>query len=334
MSGIIGYQAYVPRYRLPVSEIRKVWGLSTSGISYKAVPYRDEDSISMGIASTLRLFMNLNIDINKITNLYFASTSSPYIDKPVSTLLVSMLGLREDVFTTDLGGSAQVGVMALMNCKNSIMNGRGLGLLIVSDSLKSKPGTILERSFGSGAVSIVIGNENTIADITGNYTYSIEISDKWKGINDEYKVGDERFTRDYGFIPAISKSIEGLLAKTDKDINEFTHVIIQQPNGKAPSFIGKSLKFDKNKLIEGNIVKHFGDLGSVSVFMGLAKVLDNAKEGDEILIAAYSSGGCHTMSFKVNSNIKNYKSSPTVQDYIDNKIEISYIKYLQLLGQI
>ena len=43
--GIIGYGAYVPRYRLPASEVSRIWrgGLELDPIQEKSVPGFDED---------------------------------------------------------------------------------------------------------------------------------------------------------------------------------------------------------------------------------------------------------------------------------------------------
>src|SRR5687768_8229024 len=49
--GIAGYGAYVPRYRLPGSEISRVWSESNSKspVREKAVPGLDEDTATMSI---------------------------------------------------------------------------------------------------------------------------------------------------------------------------------------------------------------------------------------------------------------------------------------------
>ena len=49
--GIVGYGAYVPRYRLPASEVARVWTDGTGGlpIKEKAVAGLDEDTLSMSI---------------------------------------------------------------------------------------------------------------------------------------------------------------------------------------------------------------------------------------------------------------------------------------------
>ena len=49
--GIIGYGAYVPRYRLPAKEIARIWGAGDEGLPVieKAVAGLDEDVITMSI---------------------------------------------------------------------------------------------------------------------------------------------------------------------------------------------------------------------------------------------------------------------------------------------
>ncbi len=49
--GIVGYGAYVPRYRLPAREVARVWTGGKGGlpIKEKAVPGLDEDVITMSI---------------------------------------------------------------------------------------------------------------------------------------------------------------------------------------------------------------------------------------------------------------------------------------------
>ena len=49
--GIVGYGAYVPRFRLPGSEVARVWtnGLGGSPVTEKAVAGPDEDVTTMSI---------------------------------------------------------------------------------------------------------------------------------------------------------------------------------------------------------------------------------------------------------------------------------------------
>ena len=55
MAGIIGYGAYVPRNRIKVEEIAKVWGADAPtykrglGLEQKSVPTPDQDTITMSV---------------------------------------------------------------------------------------------------------------------------------------------------------------------------------------------------------------------------------------------------------------------------------------------
>ena len=49
--GIVGYGAYVPRYRLPATEVTRIWTGEAGGgpVKEKSVPGLDEDVITMSI---------------------------------------------------------------------------------------------------------------------------------------------------------------------------------------------------------------------------------------------------------------------------------------------
>ena len=51
MVGIVGYGVYIPKYRIKNEEITRVWGGGSPGISEKAIPYWDEDIVTMGVES-------------------------------------------------------------------------------------------------------------------------------------------------------------------------------------------------------------------------------------------------------------------------------------------
>ena len=62
--GIVGYGAYVPRYRLPAAEVRRVWKDSSGGlpIKEKAVAGLDEDTITMSIEASRNALARAGID--------------------------------------------------------------------------------------------------------------------------------------------------------------------------------------------------------------------------------------------------------------------------------
>jgi hydroxymethylglutaryl-CoA synthase len=65
--GIIGYGAYVPRYRLPAREVARIWTGEQGSlpIKEKSVPGMDEDVITMSIEAARNALAragNINLD--------------------------------------------------------------------------------------------------------------------------------------------------------------------------------------------------------------------------------------------------------------------------------
>ena len=57
--GIVGYGAYIPRYRIRAAEISRVWtmGEDTLHLEEKAVPGLDEDTATIAIEACLFWFL-------------------------------------------------------------------------------------------------------------------------------------------------------------------------------------------------------------------------------------------------------------------------------------
>lgn len=87
--GIIGYGAYVPRFRLPAKEVARVWTGKTGGlpIKEKAVPGLDEDVITMSIEAARNAMARAQIDPTELRAVWVGSESHPYAVKPTSTLV-------------------------------------------------------------------------------------------------------------------------------------------------------------------------------------------------------------------------------------------------------
>src|SRR5688500_2063733 len=84
--GIVGYGAYVPRFRLPAAEVAKMWTGGAGGvpIKEKAVNGLDEDVISMSIEAARNALLRGQIDPQAIRAVWVGSESHPYAVKPTS----------------------------------------------------------------------------------------------------------------------------------------------------------------------------------------------------------------------------------------------------------
>ena len=92
--GIIGYGAYLPRFRLPGSEVSRVWEGSTSGgpVKEKAVAGLDEDVITMSIEAARNALARAQVDPRDLRAVWVGSESHPYSVKPSSTVVAEAIG--------------------------------------------------------------------------------------------------------------------------------------------------------------------------------------------------------------------------------------------------
>src|SRR3989337_1408311 len=91
--GIAGYGAYIPRYRLPASEVARVWKGGEGGlpVKEKAVPGIDEDVITMSIEAARNALARAGVEPSKIRAVWVGSESHPYAVKPTSTLVAEAI---------------------------------------------------------------------------------------------------------------------------------------------------------------------------------------------------------------------------------------------------
>src|SRR5512139_1802711 len=78
--GLIGYGAYVPRYRLPAKEVARIWtGGRAAGlpIKEKAVPGLDEDVITMSLEAVRNALKRAGVDPAEIRAVWIGSESHP-----------------------------------------------------------------------------------------------------------------------------------------------------------------------------------------------------------------------------------------------------------------
>jgi hydroxymethylglutaryl-CoA synthase len=93
-TGIVGYGAYIPRYRLPAKEIARIWtgGLGALPIVEKAVPGPDEDTLTIALEAARNALARAQIDPQAIGAVWVGSESHPYAVKPTSTIVAEAIG--------------------------------------------------------------------------------------------------------------------------------------------------------------------------------------------------------------------------------------------------
>jgi hydroxymethylglutaryl-CoA synthase len=125
--GIVGYGAYVPRYRLPAKEVARVWTGGKGGlpIKEKAVPGLDEDVITMSIEAARNAMKRAQIDPTELRAVWVGSESHPYAVKPTSTLVAEAIGAVPNTQAADWEFACKAGTEALVAAMGLVGSGMG-----------------------------------------------------------------------------------------------------------------------------------------------------------------------------------------------------------------
>ncbi|MCY4246859.1 MAG: hydroxymethylglutaryl-CoA synthase, partial [Chloroflexi bacterium] len=112
--GIVGYGAYIPRYRLPGAEIARVWtGGGGSPVREKAVAGIDEDVVTMSIEAARNAVYCAGIDPQQIRAVWVGSESHPYAVKPTSTIVAESIGTSANIQAADWEFACKAGTEAV-----------------------------------------------------------------------------------------------------------------------------------------------------------------------------------------------------------------------------
>ena len=137
MIGITAYSVYIPRFRLDRGLIARAWGTKQPA-GEMAVANYDEDALTMASEATLACFSDAQAA--HIDGLYFASTSAPYLEKQVASMVATACDLPRRMQTADFGGSVRAGLSAVLAGVNAVRAGALSDVLIAAaDSRVAAP---------------------------------------------------------------------------------------------------------------------------------------------------------------------------------------------------
>ena len=129
MVGITSYGAHVPMHRLTREEIARANG-GRGGKGEKAICGVDEDSLTMSVAAGMDCLKGM--ERSGVDGLYLATTTSPYVEKMVSTTAAAALDLRADIGALDFTNSLRAGTGALLCAANAVKAGAMKSCLVTA----------------------------------------------------------------------------------------------------------------------------------------------------------------------------------------------------------
>jgi len=343
--GIVGYGVYIPRYRIRVEDIAKVWGDDPTRIKHglmvceKSVPGPDEDTATISVEAARNAVKQAGIDPQDIGAIYVGSESHPYAVKPTATIVAEAIEATPHLTAADYEFACKGGTAGIQTCMGIVEAGMmKYGMAVGADTAQGAPGDPLEYTAAAGGAAFIIGKNggDTLAAIEGTYSYTTDTPDFWRREGGTYPKHGGRFTGKPAYFKHVLAAAHALLRELKLAPQDFVYAVFHQPNGKFPLQAAEDLGFTKEQVLPGLLVSKIGNTYSGASMIGLAAILDQAKPGDRVLVVSYGSGaGSDAFSIVVKDAIERKRDSvPKVADYINKKVYIdypTYAKYKRLL---
>jgi hydroxymethylglutaryl-CoA synthase len=330
-TGIVGFGVYVPKYRIRVEEIARVWGDDAEGIKKglliheKAVAGPDEDTATIAVQACLNALREFShINPKDIGAIYVGSESHPYAVKPTATIVAEAIGATPNLTAADLEFACKAGTAGLQIIYNTVSSGWiDLGVSIGADTAQGRPGDALEYSAASGGAAFFVGKKHVIAEILHTCSYTTDTPDFWRREGEKYPRHGARFTGEPAYFKHIISATKLLIEETEYSLRDIDYFVFHQPNGKFPLKAAKMLGIPKEKVLPGLVVTHIGNTYSGSSLIGLAKVLTEAQSGALILLTSFGSGaGSDSFLIKMKTPVH-----IEFQKYVGNPVYIDYATY-------
>lgn len=327
MSGIISYGAYIPLYRLARAEIAMAWG-SGAAIGEKAVANWDEDSLTMGVEAAVDCLGGIDREV--VDGLYFASTTSPYLEKQAASIVAAAADLRTDIVTADFSHSLRGGASAFRAALDAVKAGSAKQVLVVAaDCRLPAPKSAFESVWGDGAAALLIGGDDATVTVEESHTVSSDFLDVWRRQSEScYRTWEDRFVITYGYQEATAQVVKGLLEKANLKPSDFAKIAVYGPDARSHGALIKSLGFDAKTQVQDPLLGEVGNTGTASSMMILAAALEEAKPGDRILWVTYGDGA-DAYILKVEKRVEVQGERRGIKHHLASKVMMpNYEKYL------
>lgn len=321
MAGILRYGAYIPYHRLT----RQAIG---GGKGERAVASYDEDAVSMAVEAGRQA---LGQPAEQTDNLIFATTSPPYAEKLNAAAIAAALDLPVSTSSIEIGSNSRMGLAALL-LGIDLGNAGRTSLVCASDVVVGAPGGARERDSGDAAVAFVTGPaDRAIATLVGRASATSEVLDVWRLPGDPFaKQWEERFGIEI-LGPISADTAKRALQDAKVTPDTLAAVILDATNPRDVAAIPKALGL-KPEQVANMMDAELGRAGVAHAGMVLARVLDNAKAGDRILVLS-TADGCDAAVLEVTGRVDQGRPALSVGRWLASKRnDLAYNTYLKWRG--
>ncbi len=331
--GVVGYGAYVPRYRLPSSEVSRVWSGGAAGapVTSKSVPGLDEDVVTMSIEAVRSALRRARVAPASVGAVWVGSESHPYAVKPTGTIVAEAIGAVPATLAADLEFACKAGTEALQAAIGLVGSGMvayaiGVGM----DTAQGRPGDALEYTAGAGGAAFVLGPASeSVAVLEASFSYVTDTPDFWRRQHAHYPEHAARFTGAPAYFRHVGAAGRALMDALGSSARDYAHAVFHQPNTKFPAKAGRDLGFTADQLRLGMLANEIGNTYAGAAILGLTAILDEARPGDRILVVSFGSGaGSDAFSLRVTERIDALpRDLPTTRQYVERAVPLDYAGY-------
>jgi 3-hydroxy-3-methylglutaryl CoA synthase len=287
--GITSVGAYIPRYRLsrPAIAAAHRWmapSLAAAAKGHRAFCAWDEDAITMAVEAGRDCLRG--VDANAMSALVVASTTLPYADLQNASIVASALQLSDATRTSDATGSARAATSAMIAMFETARDG---AMLIASDKPRAKPASAQELSYGAGAAALAFGRGEILAALRGYASVLSPFIDHFRAADGDHDYfWEERWIRDEGYAKIVPQAVARALDKAGSRIADIAHFVMASPVRGAAQPVAKLLGFGGR--IADALDADCGYAGAAHSLLMLARVLEDAKAGERILVVGFGQG--------------------------------------------
>ncbi len=330
MTGITVIAAYAPHYRIDADEVREAWGrFRASGISSKAVPAADEDSLTMAAEAGRRALALTDFDPIDLELLAFGTSTPPLAEEDPTPKLGEFLGVDAAVDRRYVTGSTRAGTAALTAAVDA---GSFPALVVAADCPRGEPDSDEDHAAGAGAVALVLTEDGPL-ELRERATYGVDFpgtrfrrsgSDRVEGL------GVTAYDRE-AYVDTVVGAVGGLPVGDGDALGGFDTVALHAPDGKLPYRATGALGVETEEISDVATVHDLGDTGAASPLLSLARAVDTGRE--RILVVGYGSGaGADALAFEGSDSAES--PVPRTALDIDGGESVTYAEYLRLRGEI
>ena len=332
MAGIVSFGGYVPKRRLQRAAVFGAVGWHAPAIMMMAQGERsmcnwDEDTLTMAVAASRDCLTGA--DKNAVEGLYLASTSLPFADRQNAGIVAAALNLGDELTTADFTSAQKAGTTALIAALQAVAGGETKRLLVAAaDQRRTKVGSFYELWFGDGGASLLVGDDDVIAEYLGSFSVSYDFVDHYREAGRLFDyTWEERWVRDEGYGKIIPEAIGGLLKKLSLQVGDVARFVYPCYFSSEHKKIARRLGMEKEQ-VANNLHKQLGETGTAHPLLMLAGVLEQAKPGEKIVVAGFGQG-CDALCFEVTEKIADLSPRRGLSGSLADRVaEENYTKFL------